>query len=244
MGDIRQMNNSPQRPPIQNKILPPRPPIQGPGQPQINKVPQQPAGAYNSGKNIKFLEPEIVEKKNWEMKHVGFALGLGFALIIVQFISMTIFNLEPVGAWILAFVLIVIFGIAVYFLMEPTIEKEIRQKIIETNLQTVDRPVVQEVIKTVEVEKPVVREVPIIKEVPVYRPQKTVYVARKERKTVVKRAPTIKYDFVGSKIQKVYHTSSCRLGKSIEKKYLVKAPTSSLFRRLKYKPCKVCKPNK
>jgi hypothetical protein len=213
-----------------------------------NKPQGQNMSAYHSGKDLRFLEPEIVEKKNWELKNAGFAIILGFVLVVIQFGSMTLLGLEPISSWILAFVLIVVFGIAIYFLMEPTIEKEIRQKIIETNLQTIDRPVVKEVIKevikTVEVDRPVYKEINIVKEVPVYREPKTVYIAKEDEEIVTRRSPQVRYDFVGSKIQKVYHKSTCRLGKSIDKKYLVKSPTKTFFRNLRYLPCKVCTPNK
>lgn len=250
MNNQKKSDIPPKGSPIQNRpINSTRGSVQPPQKnvvPQINKNPKSSEGVYDSGKNIKFLEPEIVEKKNWELKHAGFALGLGFALILIQFVAMIAFDLTPVGSWILAFILIVIFGIAVYFLMEPRIEKEIRQKIIETNIQTIDRPVVKEVVKTVEVERPVevVKEVPVLKEVPVYQPQKTVYVVKNEPKPVVKRAPPVRYNFVGSKIQMIYHKSSCRLGKSIKRKYLVRSLNSSFFKRLGYKPCKACNPDK
>lgn len=214
--------------------------LTSPNRPQVpnTKNPLQSSVPYNSGKNVQFLEPEIFEKRNWELKHASFAVILAFVLVLAQFGLMTLLELEVTGSWILAFVLIVIFGAVIYFLLEPRKEREIRQKIVETNLQTIDRPVVREVTRTIEVEKPVVREVPV------YREPRTVYGAKFIEKHSVKRTPSLKYDFVGSKLTRTYHKSSCRLGKSIERKYHIKAPTRSYFKRMRYKPCKVCRPNK
>ncbi len=195
--------------------------------------------AYHSGKNVAFLEPEIVERTNWELKHAGFAIAFAFILVLVQFGTMTVMDLNAVNSWILAFVLIVIFGIAVYFLLEPKTTKEIKQRIVETELQTIDRPVLKEVLKTVEIEKPVIKEIPIIKEIEVYKEPQTVYVAA-PIPVKKKRAPAIQYDFMGSKLTNVYHTAQCRLGKSIKAKYRVKSTNSAYFRKLKYRPCEVC----
>jgi hypothetical protein len=207
--------------------------------PFIKKTIQNP-GAYPSGKNVRFLEPEIVEKTNWELKHVGFAVILAFILALIQFGVMTFLKLEATPSWILGFILIVIFGIVVYFLIQPKKEKEIRQRIVETELQTIDRPIDREVIRTIEVEKPVIREIPIIKEVPVYKNPRTVYIAKSSKKSSTRRTPSIKYNFIGSKQTKTYHKFSCRLSKTINPKSKVRGPTANYFRRLKYKPCKVC----
>ncbi len=187
-----------------------------------------------AGKNVKFLQPEIVEKRNWELKHAKFALILAVVLMLIQFGVMTLMDLEATQSWIIAFVLIITFGIAIYFMLEPRKEREIRQRIVETNLQTIERPTVKEVTKFIEVDKP------MIKEVPVYTEPRTVYLAKSRGKT----RKSIKYDFVGSKLTKVYHRSSCRLGKSIAKKHKIRGISKAFFKRLGYKACSVCKPNK
>jgi hypothetical protein len=198
----------------------------------------------NMGKNITILEPEIVERKNWELKHGGIALGIAIGLILIQFGVMTLADLNATNAWILAFVLVTIFGVSIYFLMEPKKEREIKQRIIETELKSVDRPVIKEVIKTVEVEKPIVKEVPILKEIQVYREPKTVYADYTPIKRSSKRKSYMTYDFIGSEQTKTYHRANCRLGKSIIAKYKLKGSTASFFRKKGYSSCKVCKPNR
>jgi hypothetical protein len=206
--------------------------------PQINKTEDK--EGYSSGKNVSFLEPEIVEKTNWELKHAGLAVIFASILILAQFGVMTFLKLEATHSWILAFILIVIFGVVIYFLLEPRKEREIRQKIIETELKTIDRPVDREVIRTIEVEKPVVREIPVIKEVPVYKKQKTVYIASPIKSSTKRKNPQIKYNFVGSSQTKTYHKYSCRLSKSIKRKYKTYGQSKVFFKKLGYKPCKVC----
>ncbi len=69
---------------------------------------------YSSGKNVEFLEPEVIEKKNWSMKHVGFAIVLAFVLVLVQFGVTTLLESKDSQIWILAFSLVIFFGVVVY----------------------------------------------------------------------------------------------------------------------------------
>ncbi len=48
------------------------------------------------------------------------------------------------------------------------------------------------------------------------------------------------YKFVGSSVNKVFHTHNCRLGKLIKKKYKISHNTKAYYLQRKFKPCKVC----
>jgi hypothetical protein len=87
-------------------------------------------------------------------------------------------------------------------------------------------------------------------------PSKLKEIERKEVRTIEKEVPVVKeiekpvyyapkneseeYKYVASMSTKVYHLSSCRLSKSIKKKYLESSNDVSIFEKKKYKPCKAC----
>lgn len=193
-----------------------------------------------SGKKVTFLEPEVIEKTNWEFKHARFAIIFSFMLVLIQIGFMYFLNLEGSAPWILAFILLTFFGITIYFLVQPRKEKEIRQKIIETELKTISPQTNLEISK-----KPIemnnqLKIIPAQREVPVYREPRTVYIAKSSKVNKIQRSPKMTYEFVGSKLTKVYHKSSCRLGKSIKPNLRIKGQSIAFFRKLRYKPCKVC----
>jgi hypothetical protein len=69
--------------------------------------------------------------------------------------------------------------------------REIRQKIVEKEEYTIEKPVIKEVIRTVEVDRPVVQQVPVIREVKVYQEPRTVYAASPPIQIKKKRTPSI-----------------------------------------------------
>ena len=125
-------------------------------------------------------------------------------------------------------VLVIIYAIILFFLLEPGILREIRSTQVRTIekpiIQTVERPVVREVVRTVD--RPVVRTVEVEKPVYIERPRT--------------RLSIPKYDYLGSSETMTYHRRTCRLGKLIKKKYKISNNSPVYFRSRKFKPCKVC----
>lgn len=205
----------------------------------------------NEGRRISVLEPEIREKKNLNIKYGGFAIVIAIVLVLIQFGLIYFLDLNSTEIWISAFILITIFGVTIYFLIEPQKEKEIRQKIIETEIRTVEKPIIKEVIKTIEVEKPIIQEIQtpretqtIVREVPVYKDLKSVYADYSYTPIKTTKKKTYKtYGFIGSTETKTYHKSNCRFSKLIKPKYKLRGTTESFFKRKKYTPCKVCLDN-
>lgn len=197
-------------------------------------VPQHKLEAQASQKtpesSVKYLEPIIKEKRLWNMNYVLTAFILGFVVVTIQAVAMNLFTLDPVGAWVLAFVLLLIYAISLYFLLEPKLLKEVTQPVVKTEkfVERVDRPV--EIVKTID--RPVIERVEVEK--PVYL-EKKVYIERKRKKLNIP-----KYKYVGSNLTKVYHLKTCRLAKSIKNKYKVHNNSPRFFKSRKYRPCAVC----
>ena len=116
----------------------------------------------------------------------------------------------------------------------------IEKPVIKEIIRTIEKPV--EVIKevpiqipienrTIEVvEKPVIQrvEVPIIKWV-----EKKVYMERKKLNIP-------KFNYIASSETKTFHKRNCRFGKLIKRKYKVHNNKSSWFQKNHFKACKVC----
>ena len=207
------------------------------------------------------LDPIIQERRLWNLNNVLIAFVIGAILVTIEFVAVPILELQPTSGIILALVLLVIYAVILFFLLEPKVLREVKY----TNIRTVETPVVREVpvdrevIRTVE--KPVYKEViktvqsaPVIRtiEKPVYRTiEKPVYrtiekpVIRTVTRNVVKfkERPKLNiphYNFTGSTETKVYHTTNCRLGKLVKRKYALHANTEEFFKRRKFRPCEVC----
>jgi len=134
------------------------------------------------------------------------------------------FDFDSNGASLLGIILILFYSIVLFFLLEPHILREIRH----TFVQTVEKPVIKEVIRTVE--KPVIRTV----ERPV---EKKVYI-QVERKRKKLNIP--KYLYFGSDDTRTYHNRNCRFRKLIKRKNQEHSNSESYFKKKKYSPCKVC----
>ena len=199
-----------------------KPLVSGQSQNNIQAKPQS---------DLTYLQPIVKEKKLWNMNYVKAAFVLGASAIILQFVIMTLFNLGPIGSWILAFILLLLYAISLYFLLEPKMLKEVTQPILKT----------EKVVQTIPVEKPVevirrVQSPPIIRtiEKPVYV-QKRIYIEKRRKKLNIP-----KYDYVGSSLTKTYHAKTCRLAKSIKRKYKINSNSLSFFKKRKYSACKAC----
>jgi hypothetical protein len=232
--------------------------------PRAGIVPPRPIRNEHEKEGVKFLEPEIVERKNWELKHAGFAIILALFFVFLTFGLGFLLN-EDIYLWIIGFVFLLIYAVIVYFLLEPKVVKEIRQPIIETELKTieVEKPIPKnenlvsnvsskkleskELSKNFVVQKTIQPSQTIVQNNPPtpdkssknIQESKTIYVDNSSVNKIEK-SPVLKYNFFGSKVKRVYHSSGCRLIKSINGEHLIKAYSDSLFKRMRYKPCNLC----
>ena len=166
------------------------------------------------------LDPEITERKLFNLRNILFVFIIGAVLIFLIIGIIAIFELEIRNALILSLIAVTIYAVILFFLLEPSILREVKSVMV----RTVEKPV--EVIRTVE--KPVEKEV--IKRVYVEAPRKKLNIP--------------KYEYVGSSETKTFHKRNCRLGKLIKRKYKVSNNSASYFKAKGFKPCKVCKPGK
>ncbi|MBS3072539.1 hypothetical protein J4477_01755 [Candidatus Pacearchaeota archaeon] len=176
------------------------------------------------------LEPIVTEKYVWNQGNLLVAIIIGIFAVIFEFIAVFFIGLLKPYALFLGFVLIIVYAIFLFFVLEPRLVKEIKK----TEIITLEKPVVREVIKSV------IKEVPreIVRTVEKQVPQtltRTVYVPTPRKKLNIP-----KYDYVASSQTKTFHTRNCRLGKLIKKRYKVSNNSKSYFTGRKYKPCKVC----
>lgn len=174
-------------------------------------------------------EPVITERKVWNERNVIFALVLTVFLIAIEFIGVLILDLTPLEASLLGFLLVFIYAVVLFFLIEPSLLREIKTAEVRTVgprevIRTVERPVIRTV------ERPVIQEVPKIIEqrVPLYieKPRKKLNIPR--------------YTYIGSTETKTYHKRTCRFGKLIKKKYKISNNDENYFKRRKFEPCKMC----
>lgn len=166
------------------------------------------------------FEPVIREKRIVGIGNLLFSFLIGF-IIIISFVLLILFlSLDTFKSVILAAILIIIYSIILFFLLEPEFLKEITK----TTVKTIREPVIHEVI----VEKPVVEQV-------MHETEKTIYVTNPRKNLNIPR-----YEYLGSSETKTYHKKSCRLGKLIKKKYKVVGNDPNFFLKNNYKPCKIC----
>lgn len=173
---------------------------------------------------------ENVEERNvWNMHNLGIAFWI-FVLFTAIGIASGALNLDVNEKVILWTILVIVYAVILFFLLEPSRVKRIERK--ETRTIEKEVPVVKEIVKEVpvvkEVEKPVIREVVKEVEKPVYYPVKST------------KLNIPKYDYVASRLTQTYHKSNCRLGKSIKKMYKEHSNDTGIFQRKGYRPCKSC----
>ena len=175
---------------------------------------------------------EVRERTLWNQGNVIWAVALGFIIILIEFLVVKLFNLESIPAIFIGAILVFIYSIILFFLLEPAILREIKTR----EVVTIEKPVIKEIPRYVvhTVEKPIEKYVDRPVEKYVDRPV-PVYTGSPKRKLNIP-----KYDYIGSSETKTYHTRYCRLGKLIKKKYKVHSNKISDFKRKKFKPCKVC----
>lgn len=230
-----------------------KPQLIGIAKPQLSPVsfaPKPPMSAIQSSNlqpkiTTHQLEPQVQERRLWNLNNVLAAFLIGVVLVAIEFIAVPyLFQRDFKYSLMLALALLVIYAIILFFLLEPKVLREVKY----STIKTVETPI----LKEVSVEKPVIRTVEKIVEKPVERiVEKPVYktiekpVIRTITKHVVrfKERPKLnipRYDYTGSTQTKVYHTRYCRLGKLIKKRYALHANTQDFFKKRKFAPCKVC----
>ena len=198
--------------------------------------------------NVEYGSPVVHQKTEGVWVDIGVALALGILMAAIQFVAMMALPLDLVWSMILAVGLVMVYAIALFFLLESKLFREVQHPIIQTieNPVYIEKIVEKEVntgkpIEVIkEVEKPVYIDRRVEVEHPVYY-QEPVFIVKKCPKPRKKKALHIPhYDYVGSSLTKVYHHSSCRLSKSIKRKYRVHGPTMEFYKKKGYKPCEVC----
>lgn len=203
------------------------------------------------------MESEIHDERVWDKKNIIMAFIIGIFAIIIQFSVVAYFNLGLLYSAIIAIVLIICYAIILFFLIEPRVIREIRVNPSEKEIERiVEKEIVEPTIKEVEniVEKPVYYEVP--RPVPVYREVRTPIFHKETIERPVYKSFVVggkkekekleipKYDYIGSSLTKTYHLKTCRIGKSIKRKYAENRNDVGYFLTKKYSPCKLCKPDK
>jgi len=170
--------------------------------------------------DIQEFEPVVRQRKIVSIGNLLFSFFMGLVIIIFFIVIISFLALDTFNSVVLATILIIIYAIVLFFLLEP----EFLREVTKTTVKTVKKPVIREVI----VEKPVVEQV-------MHETEKTIYVTNPRKKLDIPR-----YDYVASSETKTYHKKSCRLGKLIKKKYKVLNNDPNYFTRNGYKSCKIC----
>ena len=147
---------------------------------------------------------------------------VGILLLIMAAFSIYFFAFTLIESVIVVGVTLVMYiGLALFLSSGGNSIRVIRQP-----ARIIERPVIKEVI----VEKPVVKTIVRTVEKPVIK-----YIQKKAKKLNIE-----KFEYIGSSVNKIYHTKNCRLGKMIKKKYKEHSHQPSFFIKRKYKPCHVC----
>lgn len=186
--------------------------------------------------NVYYPKPSVREYRVWNENNVFVALLIGILVILAEMMIFLLVDFDVLQMSLIALIGLLIYALFLFFLLEPSRVREIRQ----TEIRTFEKPVEKEVIREVErpveviVEKPVMREVFIEK--PVYRDRvRTVYVEKARKKLNIP-----KYKYVGSTQTRAYHLRTCRLGKLIKNKYKLSNNSLEFFKKRKFKACKTC----
>jgi len=187
----------------------------------------------DSMENVEYSQPIVIERRLWNMNNVLIAFVIGVILIIATIFIIGYFDLTRSNGISFGVIIIVLYAVTLFFLLEPKILREIQQR----EIRTISTPIIKEIeqpgVHTVE--KPVERTVYVEK--PIYKDR---FIEKPRRKLKIP-----KYEFIGSTETKTYHKRSCRLGKLIKRKFKESNNSESFFKRKGYKPCKGClKPKK
>ena len=179
-----------------------------------------------------------------ETRNALIAIIVGIMVVVLAILMSISFEFSLVQNLVMSWVLTTGFALFVLFLVEP---------IVKLNpVRTIEKPVIQEVIKFIERQVPVIKEIqipienktievvekPVIKEVFIEVPVEkriTRYIERKHRKLNIP-----KFKFIGSTESRSYHKRTCRFSKMIKKKYKAHSNSKAFFKRKHYHACEAC----
>tara|TARA_Y100000310_G_scaffold167460_1_gene167220 strand:- start:2612 stop:3217 length:606 start_codon:yes stop_codon:yes gene_type:complete len=170
--------------------------------------------------------PRVIDRKRWKEGNILWALLVGAGVVLIELFSLVLFDLSRINISLLGIILVLVYAIFLFFLLEPHILREITHM----HVRTVEKPVVKEVVRTVV--KPDIRyrtvEKPVIKRV-------LVPVARKRKKLNIP-----KHKFFASDDTRTYHERNCRFRKLIKRKNQEHSNSEAYFKKKKYAACKMC----
>lgn len=177
-------------------------------------------------------EPVVRERRLWNMNNIIIAFIIGAVLIIVEFLSVPVFKFTPLNAIILGLVLLVIYAVVLFFLLEPKVMREVFHT--KTEIKEVPKEVIVEKIVEKPITEKIIQRVYTEKEVP-HVIEKTVF-----KPVPVKPVDIINSNYVGSTETKIYHKRTCRLSKMIKDKYRIQSNNAEFFKSRGFRPCEVC----
>ena len=99
-------------------------------------------------KRGEYLEPVITETRIWNQANLIFAVVLAGVFIIAGALSILLLGFSTLEKVILGFGLVAVYAIILFFLIEPTLLREIRSR----EIQTIEKPVFRTIEKPVEVD--------------------------------------------------------------------------------------------
>lgn len=167
------------------------------------------------------FEPEISERRLWNHHYLLSALFIGIFLAFLVAAAIPYFELNLNDSVLLGVIVLLVYAIILFFLLEPGILREVKHR--EVEYRGVPGPVqeiVKEVVRKVEVPKPV-------------------YFAEYKPKLEIP-----KYAFVGSEETKTFHKRGCRFSRLIKNKYKVSSNSIAFFKARRFHECDACFPKK
>ncbi len=168
--------------------------------------------------NILRLEPIIDEQTELDRGNLILALLLALAAIGSLLFIISFFALEFSESLKAVLMVLAALSLIAYILIKPSTIRNIYTR----EIQTINKPIIRHIKKPY----PVIQEV--IKEIE--KPKKKIEIP--------------KYKYKGSEQSQTYHKTSCRFSKLIKNKHKISRNDIEYFKKRKFKPCKVCKPDK
>jgi hypothetical protein len=189
-------------------------------------------------------DPAVSERRLWSLNNIFLAIFLGILSVIIELLAVGFFNFDRESALILGLIIITIYAVVLFFLLEPVLLREVRHK----EIKHIEKPVIKEVIRTIEkpiykiIEKPIVKTI----EKPIYKTiEKIKTVEKPVIKKVTKEVPVYikpkipqghRYKYVASTTTKIYHLSSSRLARLIRPKNRIYSDSTSDLEKKGFKP--------
>lgn len=181
----------------------------------------------NSFKEVKEHILFDTKEKFKTLEYLPFLILSGLIIIISFFILVYFFELNFLESILIAFFLVVLYAILLFFLTESSQNKiTIRREIIAKPIIQIKKEPVQVVH---EVEKRIY-----------YTNPKKEFLNQGYSKSLENPKLSHLSDYIGSVNSGVYHQNTCRLSKLIKEKYKISKQDPSYFIKNNYRPCEVC----